>query len=143
TMPFRLRLSPHLPAARRSSMAWAAGAGMLSVPGVWDRRRLEAADLALCAAGIHPDASVGELHVTACWLTWGTYADDYFPAIHGRTRDVVGARVFHERLAAFMPDDPAAVPAPAPLNPVERGLADLWRRTVEPMSESARGRLRD
>lgn len=143
TMPFPLRLSPHLPEARRSSMAWARDVGMLAVPGVWDQRKLEAADLALCGAGIHPDASADELHVTSCWLTWGTYADDYFPVVHGRARDVVGARLFHERLAAFMPTDPTATPVPAPLNPVERGLADLWPRTVEAMPESVRARFRD
>lgn len=74
------------------------------------------------------------------WLTWGTYADDYFPAVFGRTRDILGARVFHERLAAFMPADGAAMPAP--VNPVERGLADLWPATAAPLTVDTRHQFR-
>src|SRR5262249_50079845 len=75
------------------------------------------------------------------WLTWGTYADDYFPAVFGRTRDLAGAKAFHERLAAFMPIGDGD-PVPQPADPVQRGLHDIWARTVPPVEPDARRRLR-
>jgi germacradienol/geosmin synthase len=39
-----------------------------------------------------------------------------------------------------MPVD--ATPVPPPLNPVERGLADLWQRTIGPLSQQARRKFR-
>jgi germacradienol/geosmin synthase len=146
TMPFSTRLSPHLNAARRSMIRWARDMGMLSalpgVPGagIWDEHRLEGFDFAHCAAMIHADASPEELDASTHWLTWGTYADDYFPAMYGRARDLPGARVFQERLTLFMPITSTGTPPAA--NPVERGLADVWARTTAPMSESTRRRLR-
>ncbi|MFJ4849045.1 MULTISPECIES: germacradienol/geosmin synthase [unclassified Streptomyces] len=145
-MPFPAGLSPHLDGARRHVVDWAHRMGMLEPqPGVprsfvWDERKLVAFDFALCAAGIHPDASPEDLELTSGWLTWGTYADDWFPAVFGRTRDLAGARAAHDRLSALVPADGA--PAPAPLNALERGLADLWTRTSGPMTPEARHRLR-
>ncbi|WNE97537.1 family 2 encapsulin nanocompartment cargo protein terpene cyclase [Streptomyces luomodiensis] len=145
-MPFTLRLSPHLPAARRNLTDWAHRMGILepqpdlSGAQVWDEHRLLAADLPLCAAGIHPDGSPDELDLTSGWLAWGTYADDYYPAVFGRTRDLAGARACNARLGAFMPLD--AGPTPAPANALERSLADLWGRTAGPMEESARREFR-
>ncbi len=108
-MPFSTRLSPHLQAARRHMMEWGRRMGMLdSLPGVpgsgiWDEHKLRAFDFALCAAGIHPDASADELNLSTGWLTWGTYGDDYYPVVFGRTHDMVGAKVSNERLSEFMP----------------------------------------
>ena len=137
-LPFEARPSSHLDAARRSSIRWACDMGMLDF--VWDRGRIEAGDFAVCAAGLDPDATVEELHLSTCWLTWGTYADDYFPLVHGRRRDLAGAWAFTERLPAFMPLDGTAVPEAA--NPVERGLADLWARTATSMAASVRAEVR-
>lgn len=145
-MPYAARLSPHLEAARERIVEWSHRMGILAaVPGVphsgvWDERRLRAADLALCAAGIHPDASPEQLDLTTGWLTWGTYGDDYYPAVYGRTLDLAGARLCNERLAAFMPVDGDLTPVPA--TPLERGLADLWSRTAGPMTPGARRRFR-
>ena len=97
-------------------------------------------DFANCAAMIHPDASGPELDLSSGWLTWGTYADDYFPIVFGHTRDMAGAKAFNERLPAFMPVNSAA--SPVPVNPVERGLADLWSRTVSAVPENARRQFR-
>jgi len=146
TMPYAARCNPHLEAGRRHSKAWARRMGMLDelpgVPGgwVWNDRKLDAADVALCGALIHPDASLSQLDVTNAWLVWGTYADDYFPIVYGRTRDLTGARVFNARLSLFMPVD--ATPTPTPLGPVERGLADAWARTVATLSQRQRRELR-
>ena len=82
-VPFALTLSPHLDAAREQNVRWSADMGILS-EGVWDERKLRDADLALCAAGIHPDAAAEQLDLTTGWLTWGTYGDDYYPIVFGR-----------------------------------------------------------
>lgn len=141
-MPFPLQLSPHLDGARERNVAWSRQMGLLETPpGVWDERNLVAFDLALCAAGIHPEASLAQLDLTTGWLTWGTYGDDYYPAVFGRTHDLAGARACNERLVQFLPvDSPTATPVPA--SELERSLADLWARTTEPMSLRARRAFR-
>ncbi|WP_193195238.1 family 2 encapsulin nanocompartment cargo protein terpene cyclase [Nostoc sp. MG11] len=145
-MPFSTSLNPHLDAARQHSKEWARQMGMLdSLPGIpdaviWDNHKFDVADVALCGALIHPNASGSELNLTAGWLVWGTYADDYFPALYGHSRNMAGAKVFNARLSAFMPLD--STPMPLPTNPVERGLADLWSRTAAPMSANARRQFR-
>jgi germacradienol/geosmin synthase len=145
-MPYTTTLSPHLDAARRSSKAWARRMGMLaSLPGVpggfiWDDHKFDVADVALCGALIHPDASIPELDLTSCWLVWGTYADDYFPAFYAHTRDMAGAKMFNARLSLFMPEGPAVTAVPT--NPVECGLADLWTRTSAGMTTNGRNMFR-
>ncbi|AFY33408.1 family 2 encapsulin nanocompartment cargo protein terpene cyclase [Calothrix sp. PCC 7507] len=146
-MPFSTTLNPHLDAARKHSKEWARQVGMLeSIPGIpdafiWNDHKFDVADVALCGALIHPNASADELNLTACWLVWGTYADDYFPALYGNSRNMAGAKVFNARLSAFMPLDDSTPPA-IPTNPVERGLADIWSRTAGPMSLTARTEFR-
>jgi germacradienol/geosmin synthase len=54
---------------------------------------------------------------------------------------MAGAKVFNARLAAFLTDDPAACTT-VPINPVERGLADLWARTAGPLPQNARNLFR-
>ncbi len=148
-MPFPLSISPHLPGARDRLLVWCRETGLLAPdPGVphsfvWDEHKLDAHDLPLCAAGIHPDASADALDLSSAWLAWGTYADDYYPAVYGRTGDLLGARLRNERLLLFMPVDPAADPVPpVPLNAMERGLADLWQRTAGPLDADARRTFR-
>ncbi|MEU9498801.1 family 2 encapsulin nanocompartment cargo protein terpene cyclase [Streptomyces sp. NPDC048196] len=143
TMPFPLTLSPHLDGARRRTLDWAHRMGMLRPqPGVplsdvWDEPAMVRHDLALCAAGIHPDATPDELDLDSQWLAWGTYADDYYPQVFGRTRDLASAKACTARLSAFMPLD-ATAPVPEPVNALERGLADLWPRTVVSLTPEAR-----
>ncbi|KZL48387.1 Geosmin synthase [Nodularia spumigena CENA596] len=145
-MPFSTSLNSHLDAARKHSKEWARQMGMLdSLPGlddafIWNDHKFDVADVALCGALIHPHASSSELNLTAGWLVWGTYADDYFPALYGHSRNMAGAKVFNARLSEFMPLDSS--PIPLPTNPVERGLADLWSRTAAPMSANARQQFR-
>jgi germacradienol/geosmin synthase len=146
-MPYPVRTNPHLDAARAYSVGWARDMGFFdSVPGVeaggvWDERRFGVFDLAHCAAMIHPDAEPERLYLSTDWLSWGTYGDDYFPVVFGSRRDVAAAKACDARLSLYMPlDDGVAVPAPA--NPIERGLADLWRRTAGPMEPAARREFR-
>jgi germacradienol/geosmin synthase len=138
-MPFELRLSPHLDAARANNVTWATRMGMLG-ENLWDRAKLDAADLALCAAGIHPEATPEGLDISTGWLTWGTYGDDYYPAVFGPTHDIAAAKASNDRLAQFMPLD--GVTMPVPVNAMERTLAELWSRTVGPMTEEARATFR-
>jgi len=141
-MPFTSHCNRHLEAGRRNNKKWARQMGMLDelpgVPGgyVWDDHKFDAADVALCGALINPYAALPDLDVTNGWLVWGTYADDYFPMIYGRTRDMAGAKIFHARLSLFMPLD--GEPVPPPMTPIERGLADLWVRTAGSLSPSSR-----
>jgi germacradienol/geosmin synthase len=145
-MPFPLRQSPHLPAARKNTIEWARRMGMLEAPpgapelGLWDEERLAGFDFPLCAAGIHPDADGPALDISSQWLTWGTYADDYFPAVYGHSRDMAGAKAFVRRLSLFMPLEGTVTPPPA--NVVERSLGDLWVRAAAPMSAYARRRFK-
>ncbi|GAU67898.1 putative germacradienol/geosmin synthase [Streptomyces sp. NBRC 110611] len=160
-LPFPLSLSPHLEGARRRVIEWAHRMGMLQPqPGVplsdvWDEPAMVRHDLALCAAGLHPDATPEQLDLSSQWLAWGTYADDYYPQVFGRTRDIVAAKACTERLSSFMPLDLSAtasglsatasgpdVRTPEPVNALERALADLWTRTAGPMTPAARRSFR-
>ncbi|MET0403660.1 MAG: germacradienol/geosmin synthase, partial [Cystobacter sp.] len=146
-MPYKTTVSPHLDAARRESKAWARRMGMLDVlPGVpggyiWDNHKFDVADVALCGAMINPSATGPGLNLTAGWLVWGTYADDYFPAFYGNARDMAGAKLFNARLKTFLPDEPSQQ-TNVPLNPVERGLADLWARTASTLPPGGRALVR-
>jgi germacradienol/geosmin synthase len=145
-MPYPLRLSPHLEAAREDVVDWARRMGMLdAVPGVpgaglWTEERLRGFDFALCAAGIHPAASAAELFISSRWLTWGTYGDDFIPTVFGSRRDMAGAKVFIGRLSDFMPIGSDV--APPPLNAAERSLLDLWLDTRATTSEPAQRKFR-
>ncbi|MDX2595815.1 MULTISPECIES: germacradienol/geosmin synthase Cyc2 [Streptomyces] len=138
-MPFALALSPHLDTARRNLVTWSQRTGLLQ-EGVWDEDKLAACDLALCAAGLDPDATAEALDLSAQWLAWGTYGDDYYPLVHGHRRDLAAARLTTARLSACMPveGDPAVVP----VNAMERGLLDLWARTTAEMTAEQRTTLK-
>lgn len=139
-MPFPLELSPHLDNARRSLRDWADRMGILA-EGVWDEDKLRAYDLALCSAGLDPDATPEALDLSAQWLAWGTYGDDYYPLVYGHRRDLAAARLTTARLSDCMPvdgDEPLL-----PVNAMERGLLDLWVRTTAEMTPEARRTLKD
>ncbi|MEU1936797.1 germacradienol/geosmin synthase Cyc2 [Streptomyces coeruleorubidus] len=139
-MPFPLELSPHLDNARRSLRDWVDRMGILA-EGVWDEDKLRAYDLALCSAGLDPDATPEALDLSAQWLAWGTYGDDYYPLVYGHRRDLAAARLTTARLSDCMPvdgDEPLL-----PVNAMERGLLDLWLRTTAEMTPESRRTLKD
>jgi germacradienol/geosmin synthase len=137
-MPFAARANPHLDRAREHVKAWAREMQMLdSGLGGWHEAGFDAADFGLLTALTHPDATAAELDLVSDWHVWGFFADDAFVPAFKRTRDLAAAKAFVARLRAFMPSDPATMPVPA--NPVERGLADLWRRTAPAMPADLRG----
>jgi germacradienol/geosmin synthase len=139
-VPFELTLSPHLDAARANLVTWCHSMGILS-EGIWTEQTLLDADLPLCGAGIHPSATPDDLDLTSRWLAWGTYGDDLYPKVYGRTGDVAGGRMSNERLKALMPVE-LTVPSVLPATALERSLADLWVRTAGPMTVEARGQFR-
>ncbi|WP_457027869.1 terpene synthase family protein [Kitasatospora sp. P5_F3] len=145
-MPFKNALSPHLDQARENVIGWAHRMGLLDlVPGVpgsglWTEEKLRAYDFALCSAGIHPDATLEQLDLTTAWLSWGTWGDDLYPLVYGRTGDMLGAKHLHQRMLGLMPVEGAS--AITPLHPIEISLADLWQRTAGPMPVESRRAFR-
>ncbi|GGX82223.1 hypothetical protein GCM10010510_29100 [Streptomyces anandii JCM 4720] len=108
--------------------------------GVWDEDRLAACDLALCSAGLDPDATPEALDLSAHWLAFGTYGDDYYPLVYGHRRDLAAAKVTTARLSACMPVD--GEEALVPVNAMERALTDLWARTTAEMTPDQRRTLK-
>ncbi|MEU4195350.1 germacradienol/geosmin synthase [Kribbella sp. NPDC026611] len=148
-MPFPGKQSPHLDTSRFTVLEWGDRNGITDGT-IWDARMLEAFDLPLCAAGIFPDASAEQLDLASGWLAWGTYADDYYPAVFGRRRDLAGAKVMNQKLSALMALDSTTAAGgeggggacfslgAVPEGPLEVSLADLWRRTTGPMTVEQR-----
>ncbi|MFK0044642.1 germacradienol/geosmin synthase [Streptomyces sp. NPDC090741] len=139
-LPYPNRLNPHLEGARGRLVEWNRAMGMFD-EGLWWEEKAVDFDFALCSAGIDPKASAEDLDVSAAWLSWGTYADDLYPIRFGATRDLAGARAQDARLRALMPLEPQE-PTPPPVNAVERGLADVWLRTITPMAPAGRRMFR-
>ncbi|MGH3785776.1 MAG: terpene synthase family protein [Pseudonocardiaceae bacterium] len=148
-MPYTARVNANLERSRQHCIDWARQMGMFQVEtsqplpdgiGIWDEENLALFDFAVCAARLHPDASGPELDQSSAWLTWGTYGDDYFPAVFGTTRNMPAAKAFNARLPMFMPLDCGTTPPP--VNAVEKGLADLWVRTAFPMPMAQRRQFR-
>jgi germacradienol/geosmin synthase len=146
-MPYTARINEHLERSSLRCIAWAREMGMLDeipgVPGagVWDEEKLASYDFAACAARLHPDASGPQLDISSAWLTWGTYGDDFVPRVYGTMRDLAGCKAFNARLPFFMPLD--CGDTPLPVNPAEKGLADLWKRTASPMALADRRSFRE
>ncbi|PJN23979.1 terpene synthase family protein [Kitasatospora sp. CB02891] len=145
-MPYAVTINPHVDASREYVVRWSHEFGLLDPePGVpasdiWTEQKLRDYDFPLCAAGIDPDGTAAELDLSSAWLTWGTYADDYYPPVFGAPRDLAGAKLANERLYALMTLD-GSLPF-EPRNALEAGLADLWQRTIVPFSTAARAKFR-
>ncbi|SDY68265.1 germacradienol/geosmin synthase [Saccharopolyspora shandongensis] len=140
-MPYAVTMSPHLDATREHNVEWARAMGMFDdVPQVWTEQMLRDYDLPHCSAGLDPDATVEELDLSAAWLTWGTYGDDYYPSVFGHGRNMAGAKAQNARLKELIPLEGAS--PVVPVNMLERGLADLWERTAGALSPDARRAFR-
>ncbi|MEU0068283.1 germacradienol/geosmin synthase Cyc2 [Streptomyces sp. NPDC006332] len=139
-MPYPARLNPHLDEARAHSTGWAREMGMLEGSGIWEQADLDAHDYGLLCAYTHPDCDGPALSLITDWYVWVFFFDDHFLETFKRTQDRVGGKAYLDRLPLFMPMD-LSTPMPEPENPVEAGLADLWRRTVPSMSADWRRRF--
>lgn len=142
-MPFPLTMSPHHAHAREQSVLWAKEMGLVDPqpgdPGsaIWNEEKLRGYDFALCSAGIDPDATPEALTLNACWLTWGTYGDDYYPVVFAQAKNLPAAKATTARLIAMIPVDHAEQGLAA--TAMERSLGDLWVRTSRDMSPEVRG----
>lgn len=139
-MPFPARVHPDLEATRVHAKEWVCDMGMLTsepgLVGIWDEETFDAFEIALFAALTHPDATNSELQMISLWDVWAFAFDDYFMTVYRHRRDVLGARIFIQRLAEFMPQN--GIVTLTPSNPVERGLADAWSRTMPTMAAELR-----
>ncbi len=134
-MPFQARANPHLEAVRPRVRAWACAVGLLeplgtdSFHGGWSAETFDRADFTRFTAWTYPHACAEELELLSGWHSLIWCLDDVFSAGCEAlgNREQILRRI--ERLMAFMPImTPGLVPPPE--HPVERALADLWRRTA-------------
>ncbi|MFI9407980.1 germacradienol/geosmin synthase [Nocardia sp. NPDC052316] len=141
-LPYQLNVNPLVDVARKNLLEWGAQVGFhepvaaLGGRALWRPVDLAEFDFALCSAGLDPDATLAELDLSANWLAWGTYIDDYYPQVFAARKDMVAAKLQGKRFAAFMPLDSAATPPAA--NAMERALADLWHRTTSVLDAEQR-----
>lgn len=89
----------------------------------------------------HPEAPPDELNLVTDWYVWVFYFDDHFLEVYKKTRDRTGGKAYLDRIPLFMPVDLSEPPEPR--NPIERGLIDLWTRTVPEKSLAWRQRFFD
>ena len=137
-LPHPARINPHEQPARNHSEKWATRHGMLDA-GVWDLEKLRKNDYALMCAYTHPDCDAATLDLVTDWYVWVFFFDDHFLALFKYSRDLAGAQAYLDRLDRFM-TEPGQAP-PAPENPAESGLADLWARTIPARSAGWRRRF--
>jgi germacradienol/geosmin synthase len=147
-LPYPARLNPYLDRARAHTKTWAREMGIIDaspeVPGenIWDEAKFDSMDFALLCAYTHPDAPSDELDLVSDWYVWVFYFDDHFLEVYKRSHDQAGAKKYLDRLPTFMPADLTETVS-EPANPVERGLIDLWTRTVPNRSLEWRRRFFD
>ncbi|MFJ6822472.1 germacradienol/geosmin synthase [Streptomyces niveus] len=139
-MPYPARINPSLEEAREHSRTWARDMGMLEGSGIWELSDLDAHDYALLCSYTHPDCTGPQLSLVTDWYVWVFFFDDHFLEVFKRSQDREGGKAYLDRLPSFMPMD-LSQGFPEPTNPVEAGLADLWRRTVPSMSLDWRARF--
>jgi germacradienol/geosmin synthase len=146
--PYPARLNPYLDSALTHTKAWAREMGILGAspdaPGadIWDECKFDSMDFALLCAYTHPDAPSHEFDLVTDWYVWVFYFDDHFLEVYKRSCDQSGAKEYLDRLPAFMPVNLTDT-VPEPVNPVERGLIDLWTRTVPTSSMEWRWKFFD
>ncbi|WP_051783792.1 terpene synthase family protein [Lentzea aerocolonigenes] len=122
-MPFAARLSPHADRVRAHTRTWVRDMGMLN-GSPWTEAFYDAADYGGFASLTHPTASFDDLQHISDWHTWGFYVSDAFLDGFLRPRNVVGGKAFVARLKSVLAG------SAQPVNPAERGLADLVSRST-------------
>ncbi|GAA2800004.1 terpene synthase family protein [Crossiella cryophila] len=134
-MPYPARTSPHLERARTFAADWTRRIGIARA-GVWTDHWTDAQDYGYWAAVSVPDAPAAAVDLVAAWGVWGFHWDDFFDDRFKRTRNILAGRAYVDRLMTFLPQDLAKMPAPE--DPVQAGLADLWTRMAPNLPPSGR-----
>ncbi|MGW0519006.1 terpene synthase family protein [Crossiella sp. NPDC003009] len=134
-LPYPAKTSPHLERARSFAADWTRRIG-IGRCGVWTDHWADAQDFGLWAALSVPHAPVQAVELVAAWGVWASHYDDFIDDRFKRTRDLAGARSYVDRLMTFLPGKLSAMPAPA--DPVQAGLADLWTRMAPTLPPSGR-----
>jgi hypothetical protein len=121
--PFPPRVSPHLAAVHRYSVAWATRHGFLPTPR--ERSAFARARFATLMARAYPDASYADLCLVVSWLTVTFILDDHLETVLGREPEV------QRDLAGEILDHLAGAAPPARLGrPLAGALSEVWERTV-------------
>ncbi|SDP27983.1 germacradienol/geosmin synthase [Actinopolyspora xinjiangensis] len=132
-MPYRARLNPHLDSAREHTTKWARVTGLLdeetafedhdyALLGAYVPPDVPASRLNLLAATVRPTGTEAELEPLADWSLWARFIDGLTPA---------STAVRHQHLRRPARSlTPGAVTSPNTTDPAERGLAELWHRTL-------------
>jgi germacradienol/geosmin synthase len=134
-LPHPARLNPHADAARTRVRTWAWRMGLLDDPALI--AALDARDHGLLAAYTHPACDVDALCLVTDWYVWEFFLRDHLRRAYAESRDAADPRDRLARLTSFL----TTTGPPEPSNPVERGLADLWPRTVRGWSREWRERF--
>jgi hypothetical protein len=138
-MPYTARCNPNVDEAHRHTRAWAKSVGLLD-SGVWTEQDLDSTDYARYAALCHPDAPGPTQNLVTDWFGLTFFFDDFFLETFKRTNDLARAKRYVSRLPVFMPLLPGVLPVPT--DAFERGLVDLWPRTMFAMSPELLRRFR-
>lgn len=134
-LPHPARLNPHVDAARTRVRTWAWRMGLLDDPALI--AALDARDHGLLAAHTHPACDLDTLCLVTDWYVWEFFLRDHVRRAYAGPRDAAHPRDRLGRLTSFL----TTAGPPEPSNPVERGLADLWPRTVRGWSREWRERF--
>jgi germacradienol/geosmin synthase len=105
---------------------------------VWTEDRFTREDIGGRAGHLLPDANPQQLALASDWTAWSLFVNDYALELFKRRRDLLGAKAFAGRLASFVGEGSITG---TPINPAERALADLWRRTAAVSSVELRRSL--
>jgi len=144
-MPYPARLNSNLDTARVRAKAWAAQMRILDSSQqtqgsvIWDEQKFNSMDFALFTALTYPDATGPELDLLTDWYLWAWYFDDFFLDTFLHRNDLAGGEEYISQLVAYTP--PGVAVLPAPTNPLEAGLSNLWVRTAPTMSADWRSRF--
>ncbi|MFE0475052.1 hypothetical protein ACFW2V_25950 [Streptomyces sp. NPDC058947] len=135
SLPYEVRVNPHLEFSRDECETWARDMGMLrtspAAPGtIWKPDRFRRIAVPELAAKISPDANETDLILIQQALVWIFAYDDYFTSAYKKSRDLRGGWSYARRLCTFIHPDPERL-VPEPGDAVERGLADLWPRLAK------------
>ncbi|WP_117208702.1 terpene synthase family protein [Allorhizocola rhizosphaerae] len=144
-MPFQVRLNPDLETIRRHATAWAEQMGMFdwpsgfATPTVWNRPAFDRMDLGLFVALRFPEATDRALDLVTEWTIWTVYLDDFFLKVFKRGHNLPAATAYMRRLMTYLSEPSLDIPAPT--DPVQRGLKQVWARTRPNLPEDARRRF--